>query len=212
MPTDWIDTLVIGAGVTGLACACEIANTGRSVAIVERHSRAGLDTSTHNSGVIHAGIYYPAGSLKARLCVEGRHLLYPFCEAHAVPHRRCGKLIVARTENDVPRLEALQRTGVANGVEGLEFVDEAFVRAREPHLHAVAALHSPVTGILEPEALVRALLRLAQERGAHFLPGTPVIGGEPQADGIEVPTPTRSLACSAAKRSRSILAAGSTRN
>src|SRR3954468_1845590 len=115
-----IDVAVIGAGVTGLASAHAVAARGLSVCILERHPRPGQDTSTHNSGVIHAGIYYPADTLKARLCVEGRHLLYEFCARHGVPHRKSGKLIVAHDDAEISQLEALKRRGDANGVEGLE--------------------------------------------------------------------------------------------
>src|SRR5215467_10702463 len=122
-----IDVAIIGAGVTGLASALTIAKRGLSVCVLERHPRPGLDTSTHNSGVIHAGIYYPPGSLKARLCVLGRHRLYEFCDAHGVPHRRCGKLIVAHDDADVRQLDALEARGNANGVEDLQMVDRAFI-------------------------------------------------------------------------------------
>ena len=167
-----IDVAVIGAGVTGLASARAIAERGRSVCVLERHPRAGLDTSTHNSGVIHAGIYYPTGSLKARLCVEGRHLLYDFCARHHVPHARCGKLIVASEDAEVAGLEALQRLGTANGVDGLALVDPASIARREPAVRGVAALFSPETGIVNAEELVKALLRAGDASGVIFLPGT----------------------------------------
>src|SRR6516164_4442269 len=121
-----IDVAVIGAGVTGLASAMTMARRGLSVCILERHPRPGLDTSTHNSGVIHGGIYYPAGTLKARLCIDGRRRLYEFCREHSVPHARCGKLIVAADGTEIPKLEALYQRGAGNGVEGLQMVDRAF--------------------------------------------------------------------------------------
>src|SRR5688500_6538144 len=143
-----IDTLVIGAGVTGLAVAGELARRGCSVAIGERQRRPVMETSTHNSGVIHAGIYYPADSLKAELCVEGARRLYEFCAAHGVPHERGGKLIVASSDEECAELERLLRQGAANDVRGLEIVDQRFVQAREPHVVARAALWSPDSGRL----------------------------------------------------------------
>lgn len=135
-----IDVAIIGGGVVGLACAVAAAERGYSVCVLEREGRIGQGTSTHNSGVIHAGLYYPKDSLKAQLCVRGRSLLYEFCAAHDVPHRRSGKLVVASEASDVPALDALKARAEANGVEGLELVDAAAVRAREPHVHAAAAL------------------------------------------------------------------------
>jgi len=147
-----IDVAVIGGGVTGLASARAIAARGLSVCVLERHPRPGMDTSTHNSGVIHAGIYYPAGTLKARLCVEGRDLMYAFCARHGVPHVRSGKLIVAHDDGEMPQLEALHRRGVENGVAGLLMVDRAFVVAHEPAVSAVAALWSPESGTSTPRS------------------------------------------------------------
>jgi len=183
-----IDVAVVGAGVTGLAAARAIAEQGRSVCVLERHPRPGMDTSTHNSGVIHGGIYYPAGSLKSRLCVRGRPMLYEFCARYAVPHERIGKLIVAGSEDDLPRLEQVFRLGCANGVERLEWVDRAFVAAREPNIRAVAGIYSPETGIVEAEALVRTLLRAGEAAGVIFLPGTRLMGADTRADGVALRT------------------------
>jgi L-2-hydroxyglutarate oxidase LhgO len=183
-----IDVAVIGGGVTGLSAARAIAARGLSVCVLERHARTGLDTSTHNSGVIHAGLYYPAGSLKARLCVEGRRLLYAFCAAHDVPHACCGKLIVAVDAREVSELHALQARGTANGVEGLEIVDRAFVERREPHVHVEAALYSPVSGIVDAEALVKALQRDGEAAGVLVLPGTALLGADSHPDGLSLRT------------------------
>ena len=183
-----LDALIIGGGVTGLATACAIAARGRTVAVLERHPRAGMETSTHNSGVIHAGIYYPAGSLKARLCVDGAARMYRFCEVHGVPHERCGKLIVAASDREVAGLEKLRQTGAGNGVEGLEIVDGAFVRAREPHVQAVAALWSPNTGRLDASSLVLALRQVAEDADAMFVPGSAATHAERIDGGFRVRT------------------------
>jgi D-amino-acid oxidase len=188
-----VDTAVVGAGVVGLAAAVAIARNGRSVCVLEREPRPGMGTSTHNSQVIHAGMYYPPGSLKARHCVEGARLLYEFCEQYHVPYKRCGKLIVAHDDNEVDQLELIRARGEVNGVEGLRIVDAAFIRAREPHVRASASLFSPNTGILEAEALVRALARLCADLDAPVLPGSPLIGASQQADGIELQTPAERI-------------------
>jgi L-2-hydroxyglutarate oxidase LhgO len=180
-----VDVAVIGAGVTGLAIAAELATRGSSVCVLERHPRAGMETSTHNSGVIHAGLYYPPGSLKARLCVEGRDRLYAFCAAHDIPHRRCGKLIVAADEAELPALDALERTARANGVN-VAHVDAAFIRAHEPHAAGVAALQSPDTGIVWAEGLVHALRRICDRHDAAWLPGAAVIGAEAAGGALTV--------------------------
>jgi len=184
-----VDVAVVGAGVVGLAIAAELAVDGRSVCVLERHPRAGMETSTHNSGVIHAGIYYPTGSLKARLCVDGRDRLYAFCDQYNVPHRKIGKLIVASDESEIPALEALLRVGLANGVTDLEMVDGAFIREREPHAAAIAALLSPSTGIVSAERLVQTLRGLGAAREVAFLPGTPLIAAERSGSGVELVTP-----------------------
>jgi L-2-hydroxyglutarate oxidase LhgO len=188
-----IDVAVIGGGVTGLASARAIAQRGHSTCVLERHPRPGLDTSTHNSGVIHAGLYYPPGTLKAQLCVEGRRRLYEFCAQHGVPHVHSGKLIVAHDETEIHQLEALQRRGTANGVEGLEIVDRAFIRSREPAVSAVAALWSPDSGIVNAEELVKALLRTGADAGVMFLPGTRLVGAERHAEGIVLTTERESI-------------------
>jgi len=188
-----IDTAVVGGGVVGLATALAVARRGHSVCVLEREPKPGMGTSTHNSQVIHAGIYYPPGSLKATHCVDGARRLYEFCDAHGVPHQRCGKLIVAQDDHEIDALETLRVRGEANGVEGLRMVDEAFIRAREPHVRARAALFSPNSGILEAESLVRTLARLCAEHDAFVLTGTPLIDGGPSPEGIALRTPAETI-------------------
>jgi L-2-hydroxyglutarate oxidase LhgO len=145
-----------------------------------------METSTHNSGVIHAGIYYPPGSLKAILCVEGAERLFRYCADRAVPHERCGKLIVAGEQSELSDLEALSQRGTANGVQGLEVVDAPFVHAREPHVARRPALWSPNTGRVEQESLIGALMRDVERHGGAILRAAPVAGGDSTADGFAV--------------------------
>jgi L-2-hydroxyglutarate oxidase LhgO len=185
-----IDVAVIGAGVSGLASALALAARGASVAVLERHARAGHETSTRNSGVIHAGLYYPAGSLKARLCVEGRDRLYEFCATYNVPYRRCGKLVVGHDEREIEELETLRDRAIGNGVTSVEIVDQRFIREREPHVTgAIAALWSPDTGIVQAEAFVKTLMTLCRDRDVALLFASALVAAEPRADAIELVTP-----------------------
>jgi L-2-hydroxyglutarate oxidase LhgO len=187
-----IDVAVVGGGVAGLASALAIAEAGRSVCLLEQHPRLGHETSTRNSGVIHAGIYYPTDSLKAALCVEGRERLYDFAARHDVPHARCGKFIVAATAAEIPALEALAARAVANGVP-IEMVDRAYLTTREPHVSGVAALWSPTSGRLEPETYVRVLTRLCEAAGVAVLRASKLTGARRAGDRIEVMTPHESI-------------------
>lgn len=182
-----VDVAVIGGGVVGLAAARALASPDRTVCLIERHARPGMETSTHNSGVIHAGIYYPPGTLKARLCIEGSRLLYEYCAARGVPHARVGKLILAEPEQRT-QLEALARCGKANGAEDLCLVEPDFVRKREPHIRPLPGIYSPNTGIVEAEALVRALAGDCRDRDVLMLPGTTFAGGEWRDNAFEVRT------------------------
>jgi len=180
--------------VSGLASALAIAEGGRSVCVLERHARQGQETSTHNSGVIHGGMYYPTGTLKARLCVEGRRLLYAFCARHGVPHRKSGKLIVGHDADDRRRLDELKTRGDANGVEGLEIVGRDVIERIEPAVDAPFALWSPETGIVEAEALVKALTRAGDAAGVLFLQATPLVAATRRADRLEVHTERETIA------------------
>ncbi len=182
-----VDAAVIGGGVVGLAAARALAEGDRIVCVLERHPRMGMETSTHNSGVIHAGIYYPPGSLKARLCVEGRRLLYDYCAARGVPHARTGKLILAQP-TELQQLEALAARGLENGAPGLEVVSADFVRRREPHVRALPGIFSPETGVVEAESLVRALADDCSDRGVLMLPGTRLEAGEWKEGAFELRT------------------------
>ena len=154
--SDVVGTVVIGAGVVGLAIARELSMRGREVIVLEKNRAIGEETSARNSEVIHAGIYYPPGSLKARLCVEGRQRLYAYCAEKGIAHRRCGKLIVAVHEAQRPKLDALRRVALANGATDLEPLDAREIAALEPAVRGVAALWSPSTGIVDSHALMLA--------------------------------------------------------
>ena len=183
--------VVVGAGVVGLSCALAIARSGRAVTVLERQPRPGLGASTRNSGVIHAGLYHPADSLKTQLCVEGRERLYAFAAANNVPHLRCGKLIVAHPGEEA-RLEEVRRTAAANGVR-VESVDRAFVAAREPHVSAAAALWSPGTGWIDADAFVRALTAELARHDGVLLVGTPLVAIEAGQDRLVVVTPSERI-------------------
>ncbi len=183
---DRANIVIIGGGVVGCAVARAVSQRWGDVFLVEHLPRLGMGASTRNSGVIHSGIYYPPGSLKARLCVQGNRMMYEFCVAHHVPHRNCGKLVVAHDAEQVVELEHLAENGRANGVTGLRVVDRAFVRAREPHIEAAVALEVPSTGIISAEDLIKTLARMATEQGANLVTRTRVTRLEPRDDSIAV--------------------------
>jgi L-2-hydroxyglutarate oxidase LhgO len=172
-----VDAVVIGAGVVGLAVGRALALAGRETIILEKETTIGTGTSSRNSEVIHAGIYYPKGSLKARLCVAGRKALYAYCDAHGVPYRRCGKLIVAIGEEQRGALERVLTTARGNGVEDITPLSREEARALEPALACSGALLSPSTGILDSHAYMLALLGDAQANGAAIAYGSTVSGG-----------------------------------
>lgn len=179
---DRIDIVVIGAGVIGLAVARAFALAGRSVVILERERQFGMITSSRNSEVIHAGVYYPPASLKERLCVEGRELLYDYCKTHQVAHRRCGKLVVAHDDSERDLLAAIAGRAHGAGVE-LTPLDRAGARAIEPEVDCVAALLSPTTGIVDSHAFMLSLLGEAEDHGASIAYQTPVKRIERAQDG-----------------------------
>jgi L-2-hydroxyglutarate oxidase LhgO len=162
-----IDCVVIGAGVVGLAAAVALARNGAEVLVLEGEARAGEGISSRNSGVIHAGLYYPAGSLKAQLCCRGRDLLYAYAEQHGIAHRRTGKLIVATREADIPVLRRLIERGRGNGV-ALQWLDAAQTQLLEPALNCLAAIHSPDSGVIDAAELVMALLGDLQQVGGEL--------------------------------------------
>jgi L-2-hydroxyglutarate oxidase LhgO len=181
-----VDCIVIGAGVIGLAVARALARAGRSVIILERERHFGLHTSSRNSEVIHAGLHYPPGSFKARLCVSGRELLYGYCSERGIAHRRCGKFIVATREEQLAQLRAIESQARANGVFDLEWLNAAQARRCEPALNCVAALASPSTGIIDSHAYMLSLLADAETRGAQIAYGAEVASLRPASGGIDV--------------------------
>lgn len=177
MSAEKVDCVVIGAGVVGLACAAALASAGREVLIIEAEARFGEGISSRNSEVIHAGLYYAPGSLKARLCLRGKELLYRYCAARAVAHNRCGKLIVAGSTDEAAQLYTIEDNARRCGMNELEHLDAPALAALEPALRGVAALHSPSTGIVDSHGLMLSLLADAEAAGAVLALQTPVEGG-----------------------------------
>jgi L-2-hydroxyglutarate oxidase LhgO len=181
-----VDCIVVGAGVVGLAVARALALSGREVIILESAEGIGTETSSRNSEVIHAGIYYPANSLMARFCVAGRRMLYAYCAEKGIPHRNCGKLIVATNEREDAMLAGIKGRAEANGVEGMRVLTAAEAMAMEPNLHCTSALHSPATGIIDSHSYMLALQGDAENAGATPVFFSPMVGGKVVGRRIEV--------------------------
>lgn len=175
---EFVDTVIIGAGVVGIAIARVLALSGREVFVLEAAEAPGTETSSRNSEVIHAGIYYPQGSLKARLCVAGKWRLYDYCRDRAVPHANCGKLIVATDDDEAQRLTSIQSNAENNGVSDLEWRSPARVHQQSPSVRCTAALWSPSTGIVDSHALMSAMIADATNADATFAYRTAATGGE----------------------------------
>ena len=170
------DVVIIGGGIVGTATAMSLASRGRSVALLEATGKLAAHQSGHNSGVIHAGLYYRPGSLKARLCADGRTELYRFCETEGIPHRRCGKLVVASRDRDLPALDELERRGGANGLVGLKRLTAAELREYEPEVAGVAGLWVPQTGVVDYALVTAAYARRATDCGAEVVLNARVTG------------------------------------
>ena len=183
---DRVECVVVGAGVIGLAVARALALAGIEVLVLEQAYTIGFETSSRNSEVIHGGLYYPLGSLKARSCVEGRHRLYGYCRERGVPYARLGKLIVATSEAEIAGLEKIASTARGNGVEDLEWLSPTQARRLEPALNCVAALLSPSTGIIDSHALMLAYQGEAEAAGAIVVLRTPALSGSVRHGGFEL--------------------------
>jgi L-2-hydroxyglutarate oxidase LhgO len=182
-----VDCIVIGAGVVGLACAKFLAEAGREVIVLEASNMIGSETSSRNSEVIHAGIYYPTDSFKARACIEGKHFLYEYCAERGIPHKRLGKLIVATEESEIPRLHALKQKAAENGVPDLELLSPSDVEKLEPAVRCVGGLLSPSTGVIDSHSLMLSYQGDAEAAGAMIAFLSPVTGGRVlENSGIEI--------------------------
>ncbi|MGD9648982.1 MAG: L-2-hydroxyglutarate oxidase [Pirellulales bacterium] len=183
------DIAIIGGGLVGLATAMALTEqTNARLLLVEAENELAAHQSGHNSGVIHSGLYYKPGSLKARNCVAGRELMYAFCAEHGVAFDRCGKLVVAVTEDQLPALDELERRGRANGLAGMRRVGPEQIREREPHVRAIAALEVPETGIVDYKGVAREYARLTQSRGGTIEKQARVVGVEQRGDGLTIET------------------------
>lgn len=183
-----VEAVVVGAGIVGLAIARALARRGLKVLLLEKERAMGTGTSSRNSEVIHAGLYYEPGSLKARLCVDGRRMLYRYCEERGVPYRRCGKLVVATEPGEDAALEALRARAETNGVEDLVLFGAAGLKSFEPDLRASSALHSPSSGIVDSHALMLAYQGDAENAGCTIALRTPVLGAELCASAVTIRT------------------------
>jgi L-2-hydroxyglutarate oxidase LhgO len=180
------DITIIGAGVVGLATAAQVTDEKREVYVLEKNETFGLETSSRNSGVVHAGIYYPEGSLKARMCVAGNRMLYELCSIHGIAHRRLGKLIVASTEEEIGELERLVGQGRRNGAEGLRILSTREMKELEPNVEGRAAILSASSGIVDPHALMRHFVARVQEKGGRIAYRSKVVGIEKATGGYRV--------------------------
>ncbi|MFN8160490.1 MAG: FAD-dependent oxidoreductase [Solirubrobacterales bacterium] len=188
LPPAECDLIVVGGGIVGLAVAREAASRrpGGDIRVLEAEPEVGRHQTGHSSGVVHAGVYYEPGSLKARLCVEGARALYSYCEERGLPHRRSGKLIVATAGGELARLDGLERRGTANGVEGLRRVGAEEIGAIEPHVRGVAALHSPATGVVDFVAVARSLAADLAGAGGSVHTGVRALSARTGGRGVEV--------------------------
>ena len=180
------DITIIGAGVVGLGIAAQVASEDRAVYVLEKNETFGQEISSRQSGVIHAGIYYPEGSLKAKMCVAGNHILYELCERYGIGIRRLGKLIVATSDDEAGELQTLLERGQRNGVEGLRILSKWEMKELEPNVEGVAAMLSPSTGVIDSHALMKFFIVKAQDGGVHIAYQTKVVGIERVADEYKV--------------------------
>lgn len=180
------DITVVGAGVIGLGIASELSTRGKEVCVLEKNETFGLEISSRNSEVIHAGIYYPEGSMKANMCVEGKSMLYELCERQAIPHKKLGKLIVAVDYKETEKLEILLKNGQENGVTDLEMLSRQEIKLLEPHIEAVAAILSPSTGIIDSHALMKYYVKKTKENRAIIGYNSKVVGIEKVSAGYKV--------------------------
>ena len=189
------EVAVIGGGLAGLATAMALAARGRKVAVLEAEDRVAAHQSGHNSGVIHSGLYYKPGSLKATLCVEGARALYRFCAEEGIAHQRCGKLVVATSPAELPRLEELERRGQANGLAGVRRLAAAEIREIEPHSAGIAALHIPETGIVDFPGVARAYARRIEAAGGRVLTGARLTGARRDGAGLVLEAGRGAVSC-----------------